>query len=97
MRYYESVFDRFLSKLPSDGVSTDPKKLTRNDTRKLNNIYNWKPEELVAMREMRLQGVSFQVIATRFNASKTAVQRVARENNMVSPNSNKYNKPTASE
>lgn len=87
MRYYESIYERFLSKLPLEGAG-DPSKLTRKEeTNKYNNRYVWTTEDIETMRQMRLEGISFKRIADRFNISACAVQRLARIHDMKSPTS----------
>lgn len=90
MRYYESVYERFLSKLPHE--SGDPAKLTnKSSMTREKHGYVWKAEDIQIMREMRLQGISFRKIGQRFNMSGCVIQRLARIHKMASPTGITYN------
>lgn len=90
MRYYEHIYERYLSKLPVE--TGDPSKLTNKGIKsRAKNGYIWSNEDIETMREMRLQGVSFRQIGRHFNMSACAIQRLADMHKMYSPTSVKKN------
>lgn len=86
MRYYESIYERYLSKLPVE--TGDPSKLTNKGIKsRAKHGYIWSDEDIQTMREMRLRGVSFRQIGRHFNMSACAIQRLAEIHKMYSPTS----------
>lgn len=85
MRYYESIYERYLKNLPPD--KGDATKLTHKEhSRKVGFRYVWTDEDLAKMREMRLRGVPFRVMAKEFGVDWTIIQRAANKHKMYSPN-----------
>lgn len=80
MRYYESIYDRYLSKIPAEG---DPTKLTYSENPKKQGFrYIWTDEDIEKMRRLRKQGASYRAIAREFNVAMSIIQRACHRHNI---------------
>lgn len=97
MRYYESIYERYLSKIPKECAKVDPRLLVaRHENRRVCNQYEWSEQDIEQIRAMRAKGIPFRAIAEHFKASQTVVQRLALRHKMLSPTNRINNRPPES-
>lgn len=86
MRYFESIHERFLSKLPRETAGVPLKKLMYEaKNNRYNNRYVWDEEKLAEITKAREIGISYREIGERYGASQTTIKTLCRRHNIKSP------------
>ena len=80
MRYFESVYDRHISKLPLEAAPDPKTKLHYNgDNDRYNNRFDWKYRQKRKIKSLARKGVSHDEIANMFGCSQQTISRLLKE------------------
>lgn len=87
MRYYESAYERFLSKLPPPGKGVKLKDVVMDED-KYNlhkKRYVWTEQDLQSIKVQRANSVSYQIIADQFKTTTTTIRNLCKRHGFKSP------------
>lgn len=87
IRYYEHIYEKYLSKLPPPEKGYQPKKMICDEEvhNQFNKRYVWTEADLKSIAEQRAQGIGYRTIARQFNTTSTTIRNLSKRYGFKSP------------
>ena len=75
MRYFESIYDRFISKLPPESDTRTIKTINKGVGYDYNRRHNFTKADVANMKKLKKQGLSLDAIAKMYGCSQPTVSK----------------------